>query len=185
MIRFSPNPNRAHLIRWFEWGKEAFDEAERLGRPVMLYLGAFWCGFCQRMDESALSDDENITLLNGCFIPVRVENAQRPDVDVRYSQNGWPTIAFLTPEGEYLASVNYLPAEEFGTALAKIHIFYRDRKEEVKEAVAKAYQEASQKAGHRDVTRAVRAGAAWFTILMGAAKSPDCSWIRSTWGWHC
>ena len=125
----------------------------------MLFLGAFWCGICQRMDESALSDDENIALINTCFIPVRVENAQRPDIDVRYSQNGWPTIAFLTPQGEHLASVNYLSAEKFGNALARIHIFYRDRKDELKDAVARAYEEASRKAAPREVNRAVRAEA--------------------------
>lgn len=150
MIRFSPNPNRADLIRWFEWGKEAFAEAERRDRPLMLFLGAFWCGLCQRMDEVAFSHDENIALLNGCFIPMRVENAQRPDVDVRYSQNGWPTIAFLTPQGEPLASVNYLAAEEFGNALTRIHFFYRDRKEEVRKGVARAYREISQRAAHRE-----------------------------------
>jgi uncharacterized protein YyaL (SSP411 family) len=150
LIRFSPNPNRADLIRWLEWGREAFAEAELRDRPLMLFLGAFWCGLCQRMDEVAFSNDENIALLNGCFIPMRVENAQRPDVDVRYSQNGWPTIAFLTPQGDPLASVNYLTAEELGGTLARIHFFYRDRKEEIREGVAQAYRELSQRAAHRE-----------------------------------
>ncbi len=123
---------------------------------MMLYLGAFWCGVCQRFDETALSSDENIALLNAYFIPIKVENAQRPDVDVRYSQNGWPTIVFLTPDSEPMASFNYLSAEEFGTALAKIHLFYRDRKEELKEAITKAYQEQPRKATHEDTNRAVR-----------------------------
>jgi uncharacterized protein YyaL (SSP411 family) len=155
LIRFSPNPNRAHLIRWFEWGKEAFDEAESRDRPVMLFVGAFWCGLCQRMDEVAFSNDENIALLNGCFVPIRVENAQRPDVDVRYSENGWPTIAFLTPQGDPLASVNYLPGEEFGNTLARIHLFYRDRKEEVREAVRQAYRDLSQKKPQTETGRAI------------------------------
>ncbi len=149
MLRFSPNLNRAHLIRWVEWGDEAFQQAQRQGKPLMLYLGAFWCGICQRFDETALSSDENIALLNAYFVPIKVENAQRPDIDIRYSQNGWPTIVFLTPEGEQMASVNYLPAEEFGTALAKIHLFYRDRKEELGEAIAKAYSEFRPEAAHR------------------------------------
>lgn len=154
MMRFSPNPNRAHLIRWFEWGDEAFKQAQRQDKPLMLYLAAFWCGVCQRFEETALSSDENIALLNAYFISVKVENAQRPDIDVRYSQNGWPTIAFLTPEGEQMASVNYLPAEEFGTTLAKIHLFYRDRKEELKEAIAKAYRESHPKTAHGEANRA-------------------------------
>ena len=90
MFRFSPRPNRAHLIRWREWGPEPFQEAEAQNKPVMMCLCAFWCGVCQRMDETAFSDEEVIALVNAYFVPVRVEDAQRPDVDVRYNQGGGP-----------------------------------------------------------------------------------------------
>jgi len=112
----------------------------------MLYLSAFWCGFCQRMDETTFSNDEIIALLNAYFIPVRVENAQRPDIDVRYNQNGWPTIAFMTPEGDHLASVNYLPSGDFGDVLIRFYTLYRERKTGIEDAVVYANQEASRKA---------------------------------------
>ena len=51
-----------------------------------MFLCAFWCGYCQRLDESTLSHDDNIALLNAFFIPIRVEESQRPDVDLRYNQ---------------------------------------------------------------------------------------------------
>jgi len=102
----------------------------------MLYLGAFWCGFCQRMDEGALSDDENIALLNAYFVPVRAENAKRPDIDVRYNRHGWPTIAFMTPQGGLLATTNYLPPEEFGDLLALVVDGYQNRKGETPEGAA-------------------------------------------------
>jgi len=146
VIRFSPNRNRAHLIHWFEWRPEAFEAARRQDKLVMLYLGAFWCGFCQRMDETTFSNDEIITLLNAYFIPVRVENAQRPDIDVRYNQNGWPTIAFMTPEGDHLATVNYLPPGDFGDVLIRFYTLYRERKTGIEDAVVRANQEASLKA---------------------------------------
>src|SRR5690606_38202577 len=85
----------------------------------------FWCGFCQRMDETTLSTDEVITLLNAFFIPVRFEESQRPDVDLRYNQNGWPTIGFYTPKGTHLASVNYTPPDEFVGVLVKLVDFYQ------------------------------------------------------------
>src|SRR5262245_44423383 len=129
MIRFSPNPNRAHLIRWYDWGEEAFRQAETQNKPVMLFLSAFWCRICQRMDEGAFSDDDNIALLNAFFIGVRVENAQRPDVDTRYNLNGWPTIVFMTPAGELLSATNYLPSEEFGTLLARVYAGYQQKLE--------------------------------------------------------
>ena len=103
----------------------------------MLYLGAFWCGFCQSMDETTFSTDEIITLLNAYFVPVRIENAQRPDIDVRYNQNGWPTIVFMTPQGGHLASVNYLPPDDFAGVLVRVHQVYQEQKD----ALARADQD--------------------------------------------
>ena len=134
MIRFSPNPNRANLIRWHEWGDEAFRKAQQQDKPLMLFLTAFWCRFCQRMDEGAFSDDENIALLNAYFVAIRAEDTQRPDVNTRYNLNGWPTIAFMAPGGELLGATNYLPSEEFGNLLARLYTGYQEKKEEIRSA---------------------------------------------------
>jgi len=131
MIRFSPNPNRANLIRWYEWGDEAFAKAQAEDKPLMLFLTAFWCRFCQRMDEGAFSDDENIALLNAYFVAIRAEDTQRPDVNTRYNLNGWPTIAFMAPQGELLGATNYLPSEDFGNLLARLYTGYHEKKDEI------------------------------------------------------
>ncbi len=125
MFRFSPHVNRAHLIPWQEWSGDAFGAARAQDKPVMLFLTAFWCRYCQRMDEEAFSDTENIALLNAYFISLRVENAPRPDVDARYNLNGWPTIAFVTPAGELLAAANFMPAEEFKELLLNVYLGYQ------------------------------------------------------------
>src|SRR6266852_4654105 len=144
MIRFSPNPNRAHEIRWHEWGEEAFRKAREQDKPLMLFLTAFWCRYCQRMDEGAFSESENIALLNAYFIAIRAEDAQRPDVNTRYNLNGWPTIAFMTPEGELLAATNYLPSEEFGSLLVRVYLDYQQKKNE-RPSVEKTPEETSPK----------------------------------------
>ena len=127
MLRFSPNPNLANLINWFQWEEGAFKAARAQDKPVMLFLSAFWCRYCQRMDEGALSDRENMALLNAYFVALRVENAMRPDIDARYNLNGWPTIAFFTPAGELLAAANYLPADEFKNLLLNVYMGYQEK----------------------------------------------------------
>ena len=134
MLRFSPNTNRAHLIPWLEWEDEAFRRAQAESKPVLLFLSAFWCGYCQRMDEQALSERENLALLSAYFVPLRMENAKRPDVDARYNLNGWPTVVFLAPQGQLLAAVNYLPAEEFKNLLLDVHLSYQQRQGELSSA---------------------------------------------------
>ncbi len=95
---------------------------------VLGFLTAFWCGYCQQMDETSLSNQNIHALLNAFFIPIRVEESQRPDVDLRYNQDGWPTIAFLTPLGDPLFSVNYTAPEPFLNLLVKVtDAHHRDR----------------------------------------------------------
>ena len=129
MMRFSPNPNRANLIRWYDWGEEAFRAAQQQNKPVMLFLSAFWCRYCQRMDEGAFSETENIALLRAYFISIRAENAQRPDIDVRYNQNGWPTIVFMTPRGEPIVAANYLTGEQFQDLLLRVYVGHQQNRE--------------------------------------------------------
>src|SRR6266705_4657251 len=137
MLRFSPRTNRAHLVKWREWGAEAFQEAQQQDKLVVVFLTAFWCGYCQRMDETSLSNDEVQALLNAFFIPIRVEESQRPDVDLRYNQDGRPTIAFLTPAGEDILRVNYLAPEPFISLFVKLVDAYQRDKATILETAAR------------------------------------------------
>jgi hypothetical protein len=128
MIRFSPLPNRANVIQWREWGADAFEVAGTEEKPIMVFVAAFWCRYCQRMDEEAFSEDDVIALLNAFFVSIRVEEGQRPDVSLRYNLNGWPTVAFITPQGELLAVTNYQPRETFASILARVYKAHQDRK---------------------------------------------------------
>ncbi len=110
----------------------------------MLFLGAFWCRYCQRMDEQAFSDTEVIALLNAYFVPLRVDYMQRPDVDARYNLNGWPTIAFMAPNGQLLGAVNYLPADQFKELLIDVYMSYEQRKEELRAAAQNADESSAQ-----------------------------------------
>jgi len=145
MFRFSPRPNRAHLVNWRPWGAEAFQEAQQQDKPLVLWLTAFWCGYCQRMDDTTLSNDEVIALLNAFFVPIRVEESQRPDVDLRYNQNGWPTIAFLTPAGDDILRVNYLAPEPFISLVVRLVDAYQRDKTTLLETAARNCIEAQQR----------------------------------------
>jgi uncharacterized protein YyaL (SSP411 family) len=145
MFRFSPRPNRAHLVNWRPWGANAFQEAQQQDKPLVLWLTAFWCGYCQRMDDTTLSNDEVIALLNAFFVPIRVEESQRPDVDLRYNQNGWPTIAFLTPAGDDILRVNYLAPEPFISLLVRLVDAYQRDKTTILETAARNRREAQQR----------------------------------------
>jgi uncharacterized protein YyaL (SSP411 family) len=132
-MHFSPRPNRAHEIGWLEWGQEAFERARREDKPVLLSISAVWCHWCHVMDETSYSDDAVIASIGKRFVPVRVDNDRRPDVNARYNQGGWPTTAFLTPDGALIAGATYLPPDQLSQALDQISDFYRANREQILE----------------------------------------------------
>lgn len=135
-LHFSPRPNRAAEIHWRPWGRGAFAEAAAAGRPVLLAISAVWCHWCHVMDETSYSDGEVIHLLNERFVPIRVDNDERPDVNRRYNMGGWPTTAFLTPSGEIIHGATYMPPDQMRQTLAGVADLWRDRSDELLGRVA-------------------------------------------------
>jgi len=125
-LHFSPRPNRAAEIRWRQWSPEAFEQAQREAKPVLLAISAVWCHWCHVMDETSYSDPGVIELINDRFVPIRVDNDQRPDINARYNLGGWPTTAILTSEGEILRGGTYLPPEAMRPFLQQVSDLYGD-----------------------------------------------------------
>ena len=130
-FHFSPRPNRAHEIKWREWSDDAFRQARESNKPVLLAISAVWCHWCHVMDETSYSDGGVIAYVNEHFIPVRVDNDQRPDVNARYNMGGWPTTAFLSPDGEILAGATYIPPDKMLEAMPKVFTYWASNGDEV------------------------------------------------------
>ncbi|MEO6196665.1 MAG: DUF255 domain-containing protein [Dehalococcoidia bacterium] len=149
-FHFSPRPNRAADIAWSEWGEDAFQRARDSGKPILLSLSAVWCHWCHVMDETTYSDEGVITFINQHFVPVRVDNDQRPDINARYNMGGWPTTAFLTPEGETLAGATYIAPDQMKEVLPKVYTHFVSNRDEItqkaielREKRAEVYQKAA------------------------------------------
>ena len=135
-FRFSPRANRASEISWRTWGEKAFQEAQVADRPVLLAISAVWCHWCHVMDETSYSDPEVIRLINERYVPVRVDNDERPDVNRRYNMGGWPTTAFLTPDGEIIHGGTYVPPDAMRSYLEQVADLWSEQRAELSRRVA-------------------------------------------------
>ncbi len=107
-------------IQWQEWGAEAFAQAAREDKPVLLDIGAVWCHWCHVMDRESYEDATLAPLINEHFIAIKVDRDERPDVDSRYQaavqavsgQGGWPLTAILTPDGRPFFGGTYFPRHD-------------------------------------------------------------------------
>jgi uncharacterized protein YyaL (SSP411 family) len=137
-FHFSPRPNRAAEINWRPWSPSAFEEAKLTSRPILLSISAVWCHWCHVMDETTYSHAGIIDLINREYVPVRVDNDVRPDINQRYNMGGWPSTAFLTASGDILTGATYLPPDQMADALTKIATYYRTNQPEIATRVLEA-----------------------------------------------
>jgi uncharacterized protein YyaL (SSP411 family) len=104
-------------IRWQPYSDASFALAKRMHRPVLIDIGAMWCHWCHVMDDQTYADPEVAQLINGLFVPVKVDRDQRPDIDQYYQaaaaelsgNGGWPLTCFTLPDGALIAAYGFLP----------------------------------------------------------------------------
>jgi len=114
LLQHKDNP-----VHWWEWGPEAFAEARRQDKPVLISIGYAACHWCHVMAHESFEDPEVAQVMNDLFVNIKVDREERPDVDHVYmsalhllgEQGGWPLTMFLTPEGEPFWGGTYFPKE--------------------------------------------------------------------------
>lgn len=144
---FSPRPNQAAAINWHEWGEEPFRLALKQQKPVLLAISAVWCHWCHVLDETGFSDSEVISLINRSFIPVRVDSDRRPDINARYNNGGWPTIALLTPDAEVVAGSTYMPPDDLSRFLVEVSRMYEKNALEITAAIEQVRAQQAESEG--------------------------------------
>jgi uncharacterized protein YyaL (SSP411 family) len=128
-ISFSPRPHRADEIAWKPF-QAALDEAAATDRLIVLVISASWCHWCHILDETTLSDDEVIKTINARFVATRLDADRQPDLDIRYNQGGWPTVAILSPQGVTLTGGTFLGARELLQLLGQAEAYYRGSRDQ-------------------------------------------------------
>src|SRR5215475_15993566 len=108
------------MIEWLPWGADAFARAAREGKPVLLSITAAWCRACHEMDRTTYADAAVAALIGARFVPVRVDTDRRPDINERYNLGGWPTTAFLTPDGDLMTGGTFVTAERMPEVLTRV-----------------------------------------------------------------
>jgi len=109
-------------VNWYPWSPEAFAEARRLGRPLLVSIGYSTCHWCHVMEEESFDSIETAKVLNTHFIAIKVDRESRPDVDSIYmnalhamgQRGGWPLNIFVTAEGEPFFGGTYFPPQDRG-----------------------------------------------------------------------
>src|SRR5215469_11703890 len=134
LLQHAGNP-----VDWWEWGDEAFAEAQRRDVPVMLSVGYAACHWCHVMAHESFEDQKIADLMNARLVSIKVDREERPDVDAVYMtatqamtrQGGWPMTVFMTHDREPFYCGTYYPPEHFARLIAAISEAWRDHRSDV------------------------------------------------------
>jgi len=79
------------------------------------------------MDAVTYAEPRIAANVNEGFVPIRVDVDRHPRVRERYNMGGFPTTAFLTPEGELLTGAGYLDVDGMRQVLESVRQMWADK----------------------------------------------------------
>jgi uncharacterized protein YyaL (SSP411 family) len=175
--------HRDNPVDWFPWGDEAFDEARRTGRPILLSVGYSACHWCHVMAHESFEDPATASVMNEMFINIKVDREERPDVDAVYmdavqaltGRGGWPMTVFLTPQGEPFYGGTYYPRETFTKLMHAVDDAWKNRRDELQQNVD-ALVESIGRTALIAPAESINTEVLISTAVQGLRKSFDPTW---------
>ena len=140
LLQHAHNP-----VDWHPWGPEALALARERQVPIFLSIGYSACHWCHVMERESFEDEAVAEVLNGSFVPVKVDREERPDLDDLYmgavqaitGRGGWPMSVWLTPDLKPFYGGTYFPPEPrygmpgFRQVLEGVSRAWRERRDDV------------------------------------------------------
>ncbi len=127
-------------VEWREFDPTALEIAKREGRPIVLAITVSWCAHCRELLTTTFAHPKVTDLVQSSFVAVHADADRRPDVNERYGAGGWPTVAFLTPDGDLIAHELYMDADPLAELLAQVRDHYAAHGGEIAAGVREMWQ---------------------------------------------
>jgi len=136
------------LVNWLPCSEEAFRTAQQRDRLVLIELGAYWSGRCQRLGSEAFSDSGVADLINREFVAVKLDADAMPKwarylrqlAQLMGAPERYPILAWFTPDGKPIRAVAPDTRAELMRHLEELSQMYRTRPEQVRQLAAQLEQ---------------------------------------------
>ena len=120
-------------VHWLPWSEEAWAQARRENKLVLLSIGYSSCHWCHVMERESFEDPEVAAVMNARYICIKVDREERPDVDQVYmnavqlmtGRGGWPLNCFALPDGRPVHGGTYYPRAGWLQLLADLDGLWR------------------------------------------------------------
>jgi uncharacterized protein YyaL (SSP411 family) len=129
------------LVNWLPCSEDAFRRAQKRDRLVLIELGAYWSGRCQRLGSEAFSDSGVADLINREFVAVKIDADAMPKrarylrqlAQLMSAPDRYPIVAWFTPDGKPIRAVAPDTRAELMRHLEELSQMYRTRPAQVQQ----------------------------------------------------
>jgi len=129
------------LINWQPCDAQAVQQAQSRDRLIMIEVGAYWSGRCQRLGYEAFSDSGVADLVNREFVAIKLDADAAPKraryirqlAQLQGAPDRYPIIAWFTPEGKPVRAVAPDTRAELMRHLEELSQLYRNRPEQIQQ----------------------------------------------------
>ena len=134
LLQHAHNP-----VNWQPFGEQAFAQAKRENKPLLISIGYSSCHWCHVMEHESFENEDIARLMNEYLVCVKVDREERPDVDNVYmdavqqihGNGGWPLNCFALPDGRPFWGGTYFRPEQWKQLLENINNLFHTRLEEL------------------------------------------------------
>lgn len=120
LVALTPAAANADEIDWAPSFEAAMERARAEDKFVMVDFYTTWCHWCRVLDQKTYSVPE-VQALSERVVSVKVDADKRKEIAAAYGVTGFPTIAFLNPDGEVRKSLRgFQPPDKFIPLMTQI-----------------------------------------------------------------
>ncbi len=132
-------------LQWLHFEPSTLARAEQEDKLLLMVITAPWCQHSRELLMTSFADPEVTAAVRDAFVPVHIDSERRPDVNQRYGTGAWPTIAWLTPQGELIAQDNFLDAAELHVRITRIRDAWRSDKDNIQRRIGELWSQLDER----------------------------------------
>ena len=120
LCSLSAAPAVGEEIIWLRDADEAWAEAVKADRPLVLFITRSKCRFCMKMKSVTFADPEVSEQINSSFVPLAIDPKTDAALIKELKIASFPTTLIISPDAVTLERIKgYLPPQEFLDRLAR------------------------------------------------------------------
>jgi uncharacterized protein YyaL (SSP411 family) len=132
-------------VQWQHFEPATLARAAKEDKLVLMVITAPWCQHSRELMATSFADPEIVAAVHEGFVPVHIDSERRPDVNQRFGTGAWPTIAWLTPDGELIAQDNFLDAAELHVRIDRIREAWRTDKHNIQRRIGELWSQLDER----------------------------------------